>query len=88
MQSLFEKLFRCGLMKDPKREILYAIRVQSSSDGISEGRWVFLPDVLFALCIFTLQGKEMAKESIKMQDAMQQDANWYQAHCNGEKGKK
>lgn len=36
----------------------------------------------------TKKGKEMAKESIKMQDAMQQDANWYQAHCNGEKGKK
>lgn len=88
MQSLFEKLFRCGLMKDPTREILYAIRVQSFSGGISEGRWVFLPDVLFALCILTLQGKEMAKESIKMQDAMQQDANWYQAHCKGEKGKK
>ena len=82
MQSLFEKLFRCGLMKDPTREILYAIRVQSFSGEVSECRWVFLPDVLFALCILTLQGKEMAKESIKMQDAMQRDANWYQAHCS------
>ena len=87
IHSLFEKMFCGGIVADYKQEIIYAIRVQSFSQGV-EGRWVFRPDVLFAICVLTLQGQAMAKQSVKMQDAMQRDANWYHVHCKEEKGEK